>query len=506
MLSAAIRALRRAAGNLARRVRFGTARASMPARAASRAEGGHRSVRTASPARFHPLLFLFLLGAIWLVNYPGRVNPDSLEQLIGAAFPAHRTDWHSPIVAWLWNVPAPLLGQPAAALLVQSLPIAFGCAVVRRSYPRNGWTVAALVLELLWKGALVGMAGVILKDVLLLGTLLAAWGSLQLWLNSRSRIWLAATAAFLLVAAVVRPPNVVMFAAAAALVLPFLCLGWAQYLRRLVLACACLLAAAAAGTAIDRHLLHAAPAYPAAQVIIFDIAGTSVGSGTNLFTRMPGWSASALPDLHSCYEPALWDKFAPWGVCRAYLDATREAVTRSGGAAFTRWWSGELLAHPLAYAGHRAAYMRSALTEGTTEASYLSTGPAALNGKDSREALRAAAAGRMPLSMLQLWDEERMPAFVSRLTLLMFWLPWLPALALLACLAFLGSGLNDRRRGRRPTPALLAAAMGVGNVVMMAVFGAASSPRYFLPLLLGAYLAATAELQRRGARSEPPPD
>jgi hypothetical protein len=466
----------------------------VPARAESGAEAGQRSVRSASPARFHPLLFLFLLGAIWLVNYPGRVNPDSLEQLIGAAFPAYRTDWHSPIVAWLWNVPAPLLGQPAAALLVQSLLIAFGGAIVSRGGPRNGW-----------KGALVGMAGVILKDVFLLGTLLAAWGSLRLWLGSRSRIWLAATAAFLFVAAVVRPPNVVMFAAAAALVLPFLCQGWGQYLRRFGLACACLLAAASIGAAIDRHLLRAIPAHPEVQVIIFDIAGTSVGSGANLFTRMPGWSAPALPDLHRCYQPALWDSFAPWGDCRAYVVATRAAVARSGGAAFARWWLGELLAHPLAYAGHRLAYMRIAITDGTTEPSYLSTGPAALNGKDSREILRAAAAGRMPLSMLQVWDEERMPAFVSRLTLLMFWLPWLPALAFLACLAFLGSALNDRRRGRPPTPALLAAAMGVGNVAMMAVFGAASSPRYFLPLLLGAYLAATAELQRRGARSEPSP-
>jgi hypothetical protein len=49
---------------------------------------------------------------------------------------------------------------------------------------------------------------------------------------------------------------------------------------------------------------------------------------------------------------------------------------------------------------------------------------------------------------------------------------------------------------------MAAAAVGLGNVAMMALFGAASSPRYFFPLILGAYVATTERLRLRGAQSE----
>src|SRR5439155_441085 len=79
------------------------------------------------------------------------------------------------------------------------------------------------------------------------------------------------------------------FGVAAALALPFLAGSGRDYAKRLALACIGLVACAGVGNLIDHRLLNARPVHPEAQVVIFDIAGTSVRSGRNLFAEMPGW-------------------------------------------------------------------------------------------------------------------------------------------------------------------------------------------------------------------------
>ena len=62
------------------------------------------TAREAPGVRFQPLVFIaFTLLAV-MTNYPGRLNEDSLGQLIGAANPLFLTDHHSPTVTWLWSL------------------------------------------------------------------------------------------------------------------------------------------------------------------------------------------------------------------------------------------------------------------------------------------------------------------------------------------------------------------------------------------------------------------
>lgn len=458
-------------------------------------------------ARFSPFWFLLVFAAIWLVNHPGRVNADSLEQLVGAAYPEFRTDWHSPIVGWLWQIPAPLLGQPSAALLVQAVLVAFGAAVLPAGGKTDWRSLAALALDIGLKAALVALAGAISKDILLAALLLAATGAYRLSRGSARRgPWLGATAALLLFSALVRSPNILMFALAAALALPFFGSGRRQYFTRLGTICVALLAGAAIGGWLVGSVLRARPVHPEAQVVLFDIAGVSVQSGDNLFPRMPGWPGMALPRLETCYDPALWDNFAPWGRCRHYLLATRTAVERVGESRFAGWWLDELLAHPAAYARHRIAYMRITLGSGITGPPRLAVygGPSALNGTGNEAALRYAAHGRIAASYFQTWDDRTMPLALAYAPLLMLWWPGLCAVALLACLLMLGAAFRWRRRGVAIDPLIpAAAALGIGNVVTMLVFGAASSPRYFTPLLLAAYLAGSALLRSRAPPAGP---
>src|SRR4051794_40236803 len=73
-----------------------------------------------------PIAFFWPIGiaftaAAFALSYPGRLNPDSLYAVITMSARDQFGNWHSPTLSWLWSIPGPLLGQPAGALLVQSV-------------------------------------------------------------------------------------------------------------------------------------------------------------------------------------------------------------------------------------------------------------------------------------------------------------------------------------------------------------------------------------------------
>ena len=59
-------------------------------------------------------IYVALVAITWLVNYPGRLNPDLLGMLIQAQNIGELNDWHAPSVTWLLgSLFTPLLSQPA---------------------------------------------------------------------------------------------------------------------------------------------------------------------------------------------------------------------------------------------------------------------------------------------------------------------------------------------------------------------------------------------------------
>lgn len=176
------------------------------------------------------------------------------------------------------------------------------------------------------------------------------------------------------------------------------------------------------------------------------------------------------------------------------------------------WWLGELAAHPLAYAEHRFSYIGKALTSGASAPGSASPlwsrvgvlgGPMAFNAPSNAAEMRTAAQGRVPPSYFQPWHDETMPLPLAILALAMFWVPRFPAVAFLICLPFAAATLRQRARGVCVDPVIAAAAgLGLGNVAMMLFFGAAAAPHYFLPLMLGAYVSATAWLRGHARAGE----
>lgn len=305
---------------------------------------------------------------------------------------------------------------------------------------------------------------------------------------------------FLALAAVARPPNIVMLGTAAALSLPFFAGGAKRYINLLLLSGLALVGCVILSAAVNRYVLHAKSSHPEVQLAIFDIAGTSVYSGTNMFEQLPGKPPGKLPDLRSCYQPALWDEFAPWGSCRAYSAAVVAAAKHSGAANMIRWWLGGLASHPLAYAKHRAAYMGQSLQPKFP--GRIPDGPIDLdqpiNEEQRRPLLEQAAQGRVPTGWFQTLRDEKMPIPIAKVALWGFWFPGLAALALLVCIALLANSLRRYRTRSVGYVTVLAASTGIGNLVMMALFGAAASPRYFFPLMLAAYVGATEWLRVKG--------
>jgi hypothetical protein len=432
---------------------------------------------------------VFLLLAI-ACNYPGRLNIDSVEQLSGAADIGSLTNWHSPLVTWLWSLPSAWIGQPAGALLVQSALFAFYAAVRPARIAWSPFSGAYLIVELLFKLVLIAWCGVILKDVLLTGVTLALIGAFQLARSGQHSVkWFVACAFLLLVAAFVRPTNFLILLVLAAFLLLFLVRTRRSYWGALAGAAAVSLALLPANQVLNR-LVGAWETYPEQQLLLFDLGGISATTGNNLFAQIPGWPSN-LPPPRDCYTPRLWDNFAPWGRCSGYSAAYVQSRAR-GGFSPTAWvWARGVASHPVAYLRHRGLHTFHTLEafpqrpSGIFRADDPRSQWTPVNSKPRQAQLaRRLVELKADPGLFSLWRENITIQPFTRLSHLLLGRFFAPAAALAVCLTMMGVALARLRRGRRIDPAIvLAAGIGLGNTAMIFAFGVAASARYLLPLM-----------------------
>jgi hypothetical protein len=456
--------------------------------------------------RFHPLVFIaFTLLAV-MTNYPGRLNEDSFEQVIGAANHLFLTDHHSPTVTWLWNLPSPLLGQPAAALLVQSLLLAFYAAVLPAALPRGTRAVASLAVEILFKLSLVVSAGFIIKDVLLTGLILCSLAALQLAQSGRAtRAWLVFCGVLLMVTLLVRPTNFLMLTIACALCLPLVVPSIRSYVAALAVAAGILVLSVPLYGAINRWIFRARPAHVEIHFFLLDVAGISSATGLDLFSQLPGWSSAKLPPLEECYSAKSVMSFAPYQRCGGYLAAMRQVGASHGYRQFYVWWLRSVASHPFAYARHRAAYAVSLFDSYQTPdpqwIPYLAAGRRhlyALNTPDRVEDVRRAARGRIGLQEIDWWQGNALSSGFATLRQILFDHRRTELAALLFCI-LLSAWNWHRHRNDLPVdlPSAVAAGIGIGNAGMHVFLGVASQSRFLLPTLCCAVFGAIAALKPR---------
>lgn len=464
-----------------------------------------------TPVRFHPFVFAAFLYLSFSVNYPGHLNPDSLEQLVWAAHPQQMTDWHSPVVTWLWSMSGPLLGQPAGALMIQCLCMSFFVAVLPVFPQHNARTLSLLFAEGFFRLALVAIAGIVIKDVLLACLILAILAALQLSRSSGNRSrWLGIAATAFIAVLLVRPTNFLMVLIMWALISPILFRNVRSYLLALIVVCVLLVCVVPATDFVNRVVLGAQNARAQKQLIIFDIAGMSKHTGQNLFATLPEWPVATLPPPIPCYNPKRWDPYFFLGDCKGYDDAFDVASkqTRSG---LTGWWFEQVIRHPVAYLQHRLAYSRKLIRTDQhiifPRAPYSDTLNSTLDPRDrdpnfNAEILETRGLGA---AHIDFWPNTVAEEPFAKISSLLF--GWRNAYILSAvmCLVLWAWTMRRHFTGREVDPtATLAAATGLGNIGMLMLFGVASEGRYLLTTICCAWIALLIALRPRIQHEQAP--
>jgi hypothetical protein len=432
--------------------------------------------RDSGAGRFVWPIYVALVATTWLVNYPGRINPDSLAMLWQAQHIGELNDWHAPSVTWLWSLFTPLLGQPAGALLVQSLLMFVYPAIAQRHARRMSFVSAAIsVAWVIFFVALIAVTGQVVKDVVLVGLILCLLAVLDLRLAS-TPMWLSLGGLLALIM-LVRPTNFVMLALAGVI--------WAifvfQRCRRRLMAVVLILAGSAAtfpvSQFVNRVLLTAGDAMAERQLIIFDIAGVSSDIKQDLFVELPNWPRDEVLRPWECYTPKTWEPFA-FGACSRYAELVGTSILKEGKTSVVRWWLEVILRHPFSYLKQRFLYSYELIRHMSPITSW---GPPYATNDQTRNELNGPFTNNIDMThSFQLWKMNIAYAPFGRVAAVVVSHRTV-ALAILICIATLLLAWRDQRTKKGfDMVVVVSSALGAGNFVMLMLFGIATDGRYLL--------------------------
>ena len=279
-----------------------------------------------------------LAGANLAVWYPGESGPDSYSQY-AQAIAGQFDDWHPPIMAWVWSMFRPLAEGDGPMFCFQVVCYWFGFGVIAIALAQAGRSLAAwAMLGVALFPSMLTLNGVLLKDVGMGVTFLAAVGALFWWRKWLSRPW-----------------------------------------RLLAISIPFSLAMIPAANLFNYRILHAEALRPIRSLQIFDLAGIAFYSGDMavLGSRKPFSSE----EVRRCYTPVGWDNLAPWGECRLFwnrlavspdlhgiaenLDA-RAVMGAKPNPDLSHLWIAAIVRHPVAYATHRLANFSSEIGRGAS--------------------------------------------------------------------------------------------------------------------------------------------
>ncbi|WP_454886753.1 hypothetical protein [Sphingomonas oryzagri] len=421
------------------------------------------------------LLLASLLASISAaLCWPGIAAYDATTQFT-QALTGQYDDWHPPIMARIWSLFLKAGAWGTAPMLLLQLALFWSglamlaMALRRVKAPIASWSVLAIGLL----PPVLDWMVVVDKDCQMIGALACAIGLVALFrLANRPLPWWATViVAIALAYAMLLRANSVF----AVMPLIFCWAGWFG-LRRWWLKAGALLGAmlAVIGVSgpINHGLLGADRSGVEYTLPIFDLAG--IAQRAHLAT-MPGLSDAdwAKAEQLHCAMPFYWDPFADPARCGPMGNVL--VSDDDGPPPLLRNWAAAIVAHPLAYAEHRAAHLNSTLRIVTPPDEHSAAAPFT-----TPENLYGIGAKATPASMIL----SRIVAAVERTPI------GVPAVWLVVALA-VGWVLAG-------TPRQPARAMGLSLVLSamlmtasFAVVSIASDLRYHLWLMLSTALAAT---------------
>ncbi len=290
------------------------------------------------------------------VFYPGTWNNDSVSQYAEAQSGRY-TDWHPPIMAYVWSLLLPMIDGTGGMLLLQLVLHWLGFWAVSDALARQGRSRAAWWM--LFAGAFplfIIFNGDTWKDVQMASAWISAFGLTyrERTIRNASRYRVALLVGLLAIYGVLLRTNAVF---AFGPLLLYLTLG-AKRPRAAPLLAAVLgitLAAIPLSAIVNRGILSATDSGSIRSLQLFDLAGIAYRSGDiSTFFAVTGLGNQT---LERCYTSYWWDGFSQWGTCREAWQGLDQHSNRS----LTRLWLESILEHPGAYLNHRLRHLNSSL-------------------------------------------------------------------------------------------------------------------------------------------------
>ena len=292
-----------------------------------------------------------LIAAVAACFWPGVAMYDTVAQY-GQVLGDPVTDWHPPVMVRLWQVLHRVADGTAPMFVLQVALYSAGFALVVAALARSGRRRAAAAAALLaLSPLLLGWQMVALKDMQMLGALVAGLGVVGRYRLSSRRVPVAAAAvvALLLAYATLVRANA-LFATIPLTVL------LAPTRSRPVATGALALGGAAAVLAltpfINHRLLGAEPSDVAKSLAMYDLAAIAVSTpDSGPFTRA---EREQIVGRH-CVKSFFWD---PLGDPAGCASATQRLMRESPAQLYVTL-AGKALRHPLIYVHHRLAHWNS---------------------------------------------------------------------------------------------------------------------------------------------------
>lgn len=269
-------------------------------------------------------------------------------------------DWHPPIMARTWALLLRVWPGTAPFFLIETALWWGGLGLLAAGLARKGRSgAAAAVLGIGAFPLFLGWMTVVLKDAQMAACLTMAVALYAGWALRGLPVprWAAAAIALLLAYATLVRGN----AAFATVPLGLALIDWGSTRRwwaKAALVLAGIGAVLAVSPILNHRVMRAVPNYNERSLPLYDIV--AVAHRAHL-ANPPGITPAmwAQAERRGCYTPFYWNPYGDPALCGAIGDAL--AFDAGAGRTLMRDWAGIVVAHPIAYAAHRAAHFNASL-------------------------------------------------------------------------------------------------------------------------------------------------
>jgi hypothetical protein len=375
-----------------------------------------------------PISFMMVLLPVCVVaiaTAPGLYTIDSIVQL-GQARTGQYSDWHPPMMAGVWSFLIFLTGSFSSLFWAQLCLYSAGLMLWAYAFWNTRlWGALIGLVVLSWSPFLLNFAGVVWKDVEMAFSLLVAFGIVAI-AHIRGRSW--AIISIFALPFIVYATGARHNALPAALPLFFMMIWFSCEIPRSWRICMSVVGTIAAAAAvfgtvywISYDYLGAKKQYPGQYIALYDLAGLSVRTNTDLIPTEAKAKDFSMERLVAAYKPFAGDFlfYEP-----PVLQTSRDPNTI---AAVRRVWLSEILEHPVVYLTHRWDLFRSLLRIGESGPFF-----AFVDAADSDKALRSIGeiGEKLPWSSVASALLGSMFTFANEHT--PFFMGWFWAISLLA--------------------------------------------------------------------------